>query len=114
MTTYVYDRIAISDLYFRCARDMDNPDSDAWIDCFTLDAVFVSPRFGRFRGRDGLLELNALRRGALVETKIRHVISNLLIDLDSPQTTGECYLCAYETKFHKTKLVAVGGIATPS
>jgi 3-phenylpropionate/cinnamic acid dioxygenase small subunit len=109
MTIDVQDRIAISDLYSRCARDMDNLASDAWIDCFTADAVFESPRFGRFSGRDNLLQLNALRRRALMETKIRHVISNVLISMDGPRATGECYLCAYETKFHKTKLVAVGG-----
>ena len=109
MTSYVHDRISIDDLYCRCARDMDNPASDAWIDCFTSDAVFLSPRFGRFSGREGLRELHELRRRALIDTKIRHVISNVLIHMDGPETSGECYLCAYETKFGKTKLVAVGG-----
>jgi hypothetical protein len=109
MLSYADERIAIGDLYSRCAQDLDDLDSDAWIDCFTEEAVFSSPRFGRFTGRKGLRELGALRRRSFLGARVRHVISNVLVSIDGAQATGKCYLCAYETKFGKTKLVAVGG-----
>jgi hypothetical protein len=88
---------------------MDELDSDAWIDYFTEGAVFESPRFGRFTGREGLRQLAALRRKSFIQAKVRHVISNVVVDVDGARATGECYLCAYLTKFGKTELVAVGG-----
>jgi SnoaL-like domain len=107
--SYADERLARGDLYSRCAHDLDELDSDAWTDCFTEEAVFNSPRFGRFSGRKGLLELADLRRKALLDAKIRHFKSNLLVSIEGTQATAKCYLCEYQTKFKKTKLVAVGG-----
>jgi 3-phenylpropionate/cinnamic acid dioxygenase small subunit len=103
------ERPAIRDLYFRYALEIDEGRYERWIDCFTSDGIFDSPRFGRHQGHEGLRKFAAIYRESLGGAKVRHVITNILADIDGDNASGTCYLSYYHTKHSKTELAAVGG-----
>jgi 3-phenylpropionate/cinnamic acid dioxygenase small subunit len=103
------ERPAIRDLYFRYALEIDEGHYDRWIDCFTNDGTFDSPRFGRHVGHDGLRKFAAIYRESLGGAKVRHVITNVLVDIEGDRATGTCYLSYYHTKHGTTELAGMGG-----
>ena len=102
------DREQIRELYARYAIAIDNARYDEWIDCFTEDGVFESPRFGRYAGREGLGKFVATYRESLGGAQVRHVISTLSFRIDGDRATGSCYLTYFHSKNGKTELAAVG------
>jgi 3-phenylpropionate/cinnamic acid dioxygenase small subunit len=98
----------IRDLYARYAHTVDLARYDEWIDCFTEDGVFESPRFGRHQGIAGLRQFTAIYRESNGAAQVRHIISNVLFDISGDHATGSCYLNYYHCKDGKTSLSALG------
>ena len=53
LTGTIEDREEIRELYAHYAHTIDNRRYDEWLDCFTDEGVFESPRFGKHSGREG-------------------------------------------------------------
>ena len=103
------DRLAIADLFARYMWAIDTGDVDALVSCFTEDGTLQSPALGRSSGRD---EIRAFaqrfaeyrRRGS----QLRHVISNLLVEMDGPRASARCYLLVYLTRDGQRRLLGPG------
>ena len=102
------DREEIRELYARYAHTIDNCRFDEWIDCFTEDGVFDSPRFGRHSGRDGLRRFTAIYKESLGGAKAFHQITNVIFSVNGDQASGCCYLTYYHCKDGKATLSAAG------
>src|SRR3989442_581686 len=102
------DREQIRDLYARYALTIDEDDREGWVACFTEDGVFESPRFGRHPGRDALRKFTALYKDSQHGAQVRHVITNLVIQIEGDHASGSCYLTYYHSKDAKSELAAVG------
>jgi uncharacterized protein (TIGR02246 family) len=102
------DREQIRDLYVRYAITIDSGQYEQWLDCFTDDGVFESPRFGRHVGRDGLRKFTQIYKESLGGAQVRHVISAVHFDIEGDRATGGCYLTYFHSKIGKTELAAVG------
>jgi uncharacterized protein (TIGR02246 family) len=102
------DREEIRDLYARYAHTIDNGRFDEWIECFTEDGVFESPRFGRHAGRDGLRRFAAIYKESLGGAKPFHQMTNVLFTVHGERATGCCYLTYYHCKDGHAALSAAG------
>lgn len=102
------DREEIRELYARYAHTIDNGRFDEWIDCFTEDGVFDSPRFGRHANRDGLRKFAALYKESLGGAKPIHQMSNVTFQVNGDHAIGGCYLAYYHCKDGRAELSAVG------
>jgi ketosteroid isomerase-like protein len=104
------DWIKINDLFNRYAAGIDHGDAGAVIACFTADAVIESPLIGRFKGRAGVEEF--ARRNAEFKRKsgaqLRHVMSNLRVEVDGERARAFCYLLDFITREGKTELMSPG------
>jgi len=77
-------------LYNRFAISWDENRPGDLAACFTNDAVFESGH-GRFAGREAILEHVANLNGALGRRKQRHVITNVMVQLEGDRGTGTAY-----------------------
>ena len=81
----------VRELYNRYAISWDEDRAEELAACFTLDAVFESPR-GRFAGREAIVANMAKVNAALCATrKQRHVTANVSIHLDGDRATSTAY-----------------------
>src|SRR5208337_1883904 len=102
------DREQIRDLYTRYALTLDSGQYDDWVDCFTDDGVFESPRFGRHTGREGLRKFTSLYDESLGGAQVRHVVTTVHFKIEGDRAVGGCYLTYYHSKNGKTQLAAIG------
>ena len=108
ITGTIEDREEVRVLHARYCLTIDTCRYDEWIDCFTEDGVFESPRFGRHSGRDGLKRFTAMYKESLGGAKVLHVVANPAFDLDGDSGTGTSYLLYYHCKDGKAALSAAG------
>jgi ketosteroid isomerase-like protein len=106
----IEDWIKINDLFIRYATALDHGDVDAVVECFTEDAVLESPIMGTFRGHESIREFAA--RNARFQkdygAQLRHVVSNLRIQVDGERARALCYLLDFLTRDDKTELLSPG------
>ncbi len=102
------DREEIRELYARYAHAIDNGQFEEWVNCFTEDGTFESPRFGRHTGHAGLRRFTQIYRESLGGAKPVHQISNVSFSINGDRATSGCYLVYYHCKEGKTALCAVG------
>jgi 3-phenylpropionate/cinnamic acid dioxygenase small subunit len=108
ITGTIEDREEIRELYARYAHTIDNGRFNEWIDCFTEDGVFESPRFGKHSGREGLRRFSAIYKDSLGGAKPFHQMTNVIFKIDGDQASGGCYLTYYHCKDGKAALSAAG------
>jgi len=108
ITGTLEDREEIRELYARYAHTIDNRRYDEWLDCFTDDGVFESPRFGKHTGREGLRRFTAIYKDSLGGAKPFHQITNVIFKIEGDSATGGCYLTYYHCKDGKAALSAAG------
>jgi uncharacterized protein (TIGR02246 family) len=103
------DRLAINDLFVRYTTALDAGDVEAIVGCFTVDGTLDSPTVGSYSGREGIREF-AVRFARFRErgSQLRHVISNLAVQLDGERASATCYLLNIITRNGKSELVAPG------
>lgn len=99
----------LHDLYARYAAAIDEGRYEEWVALFTKDGVFASPRFGRHAGRDGLRRFTAVYKESLGGARVRHMISNVLVEIDGDRASGSCALSYFHTQGGKSELAALGG-----
>jgi hypothetical protein len=102
------DREDIRVLHARYCWTIDLGHFDQWIDCFTEDGTFESPRFGKHSGRDGLRRFAALYKESLGGAQVLHVVANPAFDLDGDTGTGNAHLLYYHCKDGKVQQCTVG------
>jgi ketosteroid isomerase-like protein len=95
----IEDRIAINDLFVTYACSLDHGDVEAVVSCFTRDGVIESPAMGKFTGEAGIREFAA--RNARYQKKpgvqLRHVVSNVRIDVEPDATRARAHCAIYST-----------------
>jgi 3-phenylpropionate/cinnamic acid dioxygenase small subunit len=107
LTGTLEDREEIRELYARYAHAIDEAQFEQWVDCFTEDGVFESPRFGRHAGREGLRRFTVIYKESLGGAKPLHHITNVIFSVSGEEATGGCYLAYYHCKDGIAALSAV-------
>jgi 3-phenylpropionate/cinnamic acid dioxygenase small subunit len=102
------DREEIRELYARYSITLDHGDFDGWLECFSADAIFDSPRFGHYEGREGLKHFVAQYKDSLGGAKPMHINSNLSFEVESDHATGICYFTYYHCKDGRAIMAALG------
>jgi uncharacterized protein (TIGR02246 family) len=99
------DRLAINDLFVRYATALDAGDVETIVGCFAEDGSLKSPIVGVYSGHDGIRTF-AARFARLREngTQLRHVLSNLAVQLDGDRAHATCYLLTVLTRDGKSVL----------
>ena len=104
------DWFDINNLFIRYATSLDRGDVDAVVCCFTEDASIVSPVLGEFSGHAGVRDFAdrtaRLKRDEGVQ--FRHVVSNLVADVEGDRARATCYLLDFRTRDGKTELLSPG------
>ena len=95
-------------LHARYCLTIDTGRFEEWIDCFTEDGTFESPRFGKHAGRDGLKRFTALYKESLGGAQVLHVVANPAFDLNGDNGSGTSYLLYYHCKDGKVQQSTVG------
>jgi 3-phenylpropionate/cinnamic acid dioxygenase small subunit len=107
--TEIEDRIKIHDLFVRYTAAVDNWDEPALLGCFTEDGVLETPVLGgRFAGREGQREFVCVGRSRAEGGQMRHVFSNLGVQLDGARAAAQSYFVVYLTRNGRSELSAVG------
>jgi len=102
------DREEVRSLHARYCLSIDNNRAEDWIDCFTEDGSFESPRFGKHSGRDRLRRFAAIHKESLGGAQVLHVVANPAFELDGDTGTGTSYLLYYHCKDGKVQQCTVG------
>jgi len=107
--TDLEDRLAISDLFVRYTNALDRGDVETIADCFTLDGSLDSPAVGRHSGHAAIRAF-AERFARFHErgSQLRHVISNLMVEIDGDRARATCYLLNVLTRNGKSEMLAPG------
>jgi uncharacterized protein (TIGR02246 family) len=105
----IEDRLAINDLFVRYTTALDAGDVETIVGCFAEDGSLDSPTVGTYSGRSAIREF-AIRFARFREggSQLRHVISNLAVELDGNYATATCYLLNIITRNGKSELLAPG------
>jgi len=105
----IEDRLAISDLFVRYTCAIDAGDVDTLVDCFTEDGCLESPAVGAYAGRASIRAFaERFARFRANGSQLRHVISNLRVQVDGDRGHADCYLTVFLTKDGKSRLMAPG------
>ena len=92
MSTTLEEKDAIRELLAQYCFHFDNGEFEAWLDLFTVDAVFDLGTRGRFAGRDALrtfLKMIPLTDGLPM---MRHCVMNAIVDVDEGRARARCYV----------------------
>ena len=103
------DRFKIQDLFARYARSIDTGSEEELFACFTEDGVLETPVFGgKFSGRAGQREFLRNTRKVAEGMQMRHVITNLEVQLDGDRARAQAYLVVTATKNGTTTIFHCG------
>jgi 3-phenylpropionate/cinnamic acid dioxygenase small subunit len=105
----IKDRIAINDLFVRYTTALDAGDVETIVGCFTEDGSLESPTVGTYSGHQAIRDF-AIRFARFRErgSQLRHVISNLAVELDGDRARATCYLLNVLTRNGKSQLLVPG------
>jgi uncharacterized protein (TIGR02246 family) len=105
----IEDRLAISDLFVRYACALDQGDVDTVVDCFTEDGSLLSPAVGEHAGHAAIRAFaERFARFRRNGSQLRHVISNLMMQVNGEHGHATCYLTVFLSKDGKSRLLAPG------
>jgi ketosteroid isomerase-like protein len=109
-TPSMEDWFGINNVFIRYATALDRGDVDAVAQCFTNDASLESPLLGEFSTHAGIRDFAArterLKREQGVQ--FRHVVSNLVVDVEGDHASATCYLLDFVTREGVTELLSPG------
>lgn len=104
------DWFEINNLFIKYTRSLDACDPQGVAACFGEDAVLDSPLMGLFEGRVGIRAF--AERTAQVSKErngqFRHVVSNLVVEVEGDHAHARCYFLDYFTSDGKTELLSPG------
>ncbi len=105
----IEDRLAISDLFVRYTCVIDAGDVETLVACFTEDGALESPAVGVYAGREAIRafaqRFARFRQGG---SQLRHVISNLVAQVQGDRAHATCYPTAFLTRDGSSRLLAPG------
>ncbi|HVB66875.1 MAG TPA: nuclear transport factor 2 family protein [Acetobacteraceae bacterium] len=105
----IEDRLAISDLFVRYTCAIDAGDVETLVACFTEDGALESPAVGVYAGREAIRafaqRFARFRQGG---SQLRHVISNLVVQVQGDRAHATCYLTVFLTRDGSSRLLAPG------
>jgi uncharacterized protein (TIGR02246 family) len=105
----IEDRFAINDLFVRYTCALDAGDAATVIACFTEDATLVSPAVGEMTGRAAISAFaHRFARFQASGSQLRHVISNLMVQVDGGTAHATCYLTVFLTRDGASRMLAPG------
>ena len=105
----IEDRLAIGDLFTRYVCALDAGDADTVIGCFTTDATLVSPAVGEMTGRAAITAFaHRFARFQAGGSQLRHVISNMMLQVDGNRARASCYLTVLLTRDGASRMLAPG------
>ena len=105
----VEDRLAINDLFIRYVCALDAGQVETLVDCFAPDAELVSPAVGSFAGHATIRAFaERFARFRQNGSQLRHVLSNLIVQVDGDRAHATCYLTVFLTRDGKSSLMAPG------
>jgi hypothetical protein len=107
------DWLAIQRLFIRYATSLDHGDVEAVVGCFTADCALESPVLGAFRGHAGIRDFAGRTARLLHDERVqfRHVVANLVADVDGDIARATCYLLDFRTRDGRTELLSPGEYA---
>jgi uncharacterized protein (TIGR02246 family) len=106
---YLEDRLAINDLFIRYMTALDRGDVETLVDCFTPDGSLDSPAVGRHSGHAAIRAFaERFARFHAGGAQLRHVISNLAVEIDGDRAAATCYLLNMLTRDGRSQLLAPG------
>jgi SnoaL-like domain len=100
--------LQIQELYARYAWALDDRRDEEWLECFTDKGSVESSLFGRFEGREDLRRFLARYQKAFNTMQLRHLNSNLVIDILGDHAEGRCYLVLYSSRRGRADINAIG------
>jgi 3-phenylpropionate/cinnamic acid dioxygenase small subunit len=101
------DREQIRELYAQYSITLDVGDFERWLDCFTEDAVFDSPRFGHHQGHDGLRRFITRYKESLGGARTMHINANVSFQIEGERAVGGCYFVFFHCKDGRSSLGAL-------
>ena len=105
----IEDRLAISDLFVRYVCALDAGEVDTVVDCFTEDGALVSPAVGEHSGRAAIRAFaERFARFRTNGSQLRHVISNLMLEVAGDRGHTTCYLTVFLTRDGASRMLAPG------
>jgi hypothetical protein len=102
------DVTQIQQLYARYAWALDDGREDEWLACFADDGSVDSSHFGHFQGPEELQRFLVKYRGAFKTMQLRHINSNLLVDIFGDRAEGRCYLVLHSSRRGRAEINAIG------
>ena len=105
----VQDRLLIDDLFIRYTCALDAGDVETVVGCFAEHGSLESPAVGKCTGRAAIREF-ARRFARFRErgSQLRHIISNLRIEVDGDKGSAQCYLVVFLTRNGASRMLAPG------
>ena len=88
--TVIEDKLAIQELMAQYSFSLDFGDIEAFVNCFTEDAVYETP-LKTFKGSSGLRQFVYENAAERREHPIRHVVTNLIVDVQADRATAKAY-----------------------
>ena len=107
--SHVVDRLLINDLFVRYTTALDAGNVETIVGCFAEDGSLESPLVGAYVGRARIREF-ALRFARYRDggAQLRHVISNLAVEIDGDHAQATCYLVTFLTRDGASRLLGPG------
>jgi 3-phenylpropionate/cinnamic acid dioxygenase small subunit len=103
------DRLQINDLFVRYACALDEGDVEGVVACFAPEGALESPAVGRMAGLAAIRQFaERFARFRAGGSQLRHVISNLRIDVAGDRARARCYLVAFVTRDGQSRLLPPG------
>jgi uncharacterized protein (TIGR02246 family) len=87
----------IRQLIARYSHLVDSLQIEPWVECFTEDGVLDLGDGNRTEGRDALRALGAGLTGVYEAMPMRHVVVNVMVDVDGDAATSQSYLLIVTT-----------------
>lgn len=107
----VEERLDINDLFVRYVCALDAGDVETVVGCFAEDGALESPVAGVLAGRAAIRAFaERFARYAQSGAQLRHVISNLRIDVDDDRegARAQCYLVVFLTRNGESRVIPPG------
>jgi len=105
----VSDRLEIDDLFVRYVCALDEGDVDTVVDCFAEDGSLESPVAGTHKGHAAIRAFaERFARYRTGGAQLRHVVSNLRIDVAGDRAHARCYLVVFLTRNGESRVIPPG------
>lgn len=103
------DWFAIHEVFVRYATCLDHGEVEGVVACFVAEATLASPVLGRFAGHAGIRDFAQRTADLLAQgVQFRHVVSNLVAEVDGDRALARCYLLDFRTRAGRTTLLSPG------